>query len=533
MIERVMKKVFIATLVAALVAVIVLIVAGKSVVADAPSCWFLEDWNTECDGWCEPGNASCDWPYADFAVGLPGTAWGGEADENLNLSFGNPDDAGWAWGPFYCSATGIINISVEIKATATSGAAVGLFAEDSEVIHYGGGMWYDNSVYFGTNGYPLHPSCPYQANFFALGVDWNCTEAACSDSNCVGGVCSCSGPFGCVFFFNTSGPAYDECLATVERNQWLSDGAVPDGNWHEYAISFDTATGDTECFFDGEYMGIVHADDMAGQNLYFQLYGIGVTGDTVYWDNFLLDSGDGQVQQSVSGQRPLDPTGLLVDNISNTCMYNSTPNMSCIAWHTTSTLMNYQQIMVATDSGFNYKVWDTGVEEIDGIYSGQRSDVIYNGSSLVWNTRYYWRTRFVDCYGVVGDWSDTEWFVYGVVGCGTFNGSDPHGVFPSTDIDWYSEECSPSIFLKESWEAGATAMGFACPRTFEQMILGLCAIPIGFAAALAVGHIWVGLLAMLLWFGGLAGMGVYPWWIIIAISTFIMALWFTLRRVGN
>lgn len=513
-----MRKILFVLLVGILVTVAVLSVTG-SVQADSPSCWFLDDWEAECDGWCEPGNASCDWPYADFMFDWPGTSWGGEADGNLNLSFNEPAaiDAGWAWGPFYCPvrAGQTINVSVDMKVDNSSvpgaGVAIGLFADDSVPLVYGGGMWYDNSVYTGSNGFALDaPPCTFKANYFALGVD--------------------SGDdLGNVYFFNTSGPNATTCS---DWGHWINASAGPDGNWHNYALSLEVDTGNCECFWDGEYMGIVHADDMAGKDLYFQLYGIGGTGSTVWWDNFLLDSGGGSPQDSSIGQ-PYAPTNLLVDNVSNTCMYNSTPNMSCIAWHSTSTAMNYQQIMVATDSVFNYKVWDSGLIEIADIYSGQQSDIIYDGSSLIWNTRYYWRTRFIDCYGVVGDWSDTNWFVYGVLGCGVYGEPEPPGIFPPSDVDWYDEECSPSIFLKESWEAGAASMGFECPRTFEQMVLGLMAIPIGFAAALAVGHIWAGLLAMIIWFGGLAGMHVYPWWIIIAISTFILALWFTLRRVGN
>ncbi len=528
MMDKTTKMILLSGLLICLVVVVVMCVGV--VRADAPSCWFYDDWGN-CSGWCEPGNASCKWPNADFLFGFVGTAWGGNTAKNLNLTFGNPYDAGWAWGPFYCPAEGVVNISVKMKAAATAGAVVGLFCNDSTPLALGGGMWYDNSIYFGTNGFIMGPSCPWTGNYFALGVDWECIDAICGDPNCVGGTCDCTG-LDCVFFFNTSGPYADTCALNIEQNQWLVDGVAPDNAWHTFAISFDTDTGETLCYFDGTYMGTIYADDMAGQNLYFQLYGQGMVGDTVYWDDFLLDSGSGESQDSSIG-KPLGPTELLADGITNTCMYNATPNLSCVAWHSNGSVLVYQQIMVATDSVFNSKVWDTGVMNVSYISSGQRSNVTYNGSSLVWNTRYYWRTRFIDCYGVVGDWSNTAQFVYGVIGCGTYGNDTSQGIFPPTNISVYSTECSPSIFLKESWEKGATAMGFECPVQFEQMILGLMAIPIGFAAFIALGHIWVAVFALLIWFGGLAGMHVYPWWMVIVIAIFILSIWFFFRRTGN
>lgn len=513
-IERIARKALLASLLVALIAVIVLVV-GVSARADSPSCWFFEDFNGTCTNWSEPGDPNGSWPYADFLFGWPGTSWGGEADGNLNLSFLEPatTDAGWAWGPFYCPVNPgqIINISVDMRVEAFGsggGGAIGLFAEDSEPISYGGGMWYDHSVYIGSNGYILNATCPFVANFIALGVDY---EDAVSN----------------VYTYDTSGPHADDCGAW---GGWLWEGVWPDNLWHNYAISFHVDTGDAYCYWDGEYMGIVHADDMANQNLYFQLYGIGVTNNIIYWDNFLLDSGDGSPQFSSDG-KPLAPTGLLVDNISDTCMYNATPNMSCIAWHSTGTMMNYQHIMVATDTTFNNKVWDSGLVHISDLYSGQRYSTTYNGSPLVWNTKYYWRTRFVDCEGVVGDWSATSWFVYGVLGCGTHS-DEPHGIFPPSDIDAYSTDCSPSIFLQESWEAGAEAMGFTCPRTFEQMVLGIMSIAVGLAAFIAVGHFWVAVLAILLWFSGWSGAGVYPVWMVVIIAMFLLSIWFTLRRAG-
>lgn len=530
MMDRFTKRILLAALLGILAVVVFMGATGDYIGADAPACWFYDDWGN-CSGWCEPGNASCKWPDANFYLDLPGTAWGGDIDKNLNLTFGNPGDAGWAWGPFYCPAEGIVNISVKMKGDSAAGVAVGLFVNDSVPITSGGGMWYTNSIYFGSNGFPVS-LCPYEGNFFALGIDVESFAPAYPHPNCAGGICDCTtGPGGCVFFYDTDGPYADVCVLSAENNQWLWDGAGPDGAWHTFAVSFNTATGETLCYFDSVYMGIIHADDMAGKNLYFQLYGIGLVGNIVYWDDFLLDGSSGGTQVSSIG-KPLGPTNLLADGITNTCMYNATPNLSCTAWHTTSTVMVYQQIMVAVDSGFHYLAWDSGIMDILDIYSGQHSNVVYNGSSLIWNTRYYWKTRFIDCNGVVGDWSDIANFTYGAVNCGTFGNATPHGIFPPTNISMYGTDCDPDIFLRDAWRSGATAMGFTCPVIFEQLILGLAAIPIGIAVAFAVNFTMAGVLASVLWFGGLGTMHVYPWWIVLVVSLFLLSIWFTLRRTG-
>jgi len=113
---------------------------------------------------------------------------------------------------------------------------------------------------------------------------------------------------------------------------------------------------------------------------------------------------------------PTKPTFPYVEgSVNNLKVADLEPEFSAIFNDTDSSdTGNYYQIQVNTNSSFTGTVmWDSSLTAITPITNGSRSsDISYEPTNLSFDgTTYYWRIRFTDDRGAVGEWSDTTYFV--------------------------------------------------------------------------------------------------------------------------
>jgi hypothetical protein len=78
----------------------------------------------------------------------------------------------------------------------------------------------------------------------------------------------------------------------------------------------------------------------------------------------------------------------------------------------TSDTATYYQVQVGSDTDWGTaEMWDSTQTALTSCNEGSRcEDIIYNGTTLVDGTTYYWRIRFWDNGGLAGNWSSTQQF---------------------------------------------------------------------------------------------------------------------------
>ncbi|PWV90996.1 alpha-L-rhamnosidase [Paenibacillus cellulosilyticus] len=82
-----------------------------------------------------------------------------------------------------------------------------------------------------------------------------------------------------------------------------------------------------------------------------------------------------------------------------------------------NTMQQAYRVQVALDSTFQHLQWDTGE-----VQSEQSLHVEYEGCSLAQQTRYYYRVRIHDSYGIKSEWSETSWWETGLLGQNDWKG---------------------------------------------------------------------------------------------------------------
>ena len=150
---------------------------------------------------------------------------------------------------------------------------------------------------------------------------------------------------------------------------------------------------------------------------------LSLNGATYYWRIRFWDSVGGVGAWSypttnasfTMNTPPTSPTDIRVDNFPNpTQLTNLTPKFTAIFNDpNTGDTGNYYEIQVNTNNTFTgTMMWNPGITPISPIAIGATSSQItYAGTTLSTNgATYYWRIRFSDNHGTVGDWSNTHSF---------------------------------------------------------------------------------------------------------------------------
>ncbi len=145
-------------------------------------------------------------------------------------------------------------------------------------------------------------------------------------------------------------------------------------------------------------------------------------GATYYWrirftDNYGAVGTWSSTAQFTMNTTPSAPTALLTNGNTNPSGLTVAPNLRAQFNDPNATdTGTYYQIQVNTTSGFNgTTMWDSGSVGISPAISNGSSiptpGVLYSGTALTTNgATYYWRIRFTDNYGTVGNWSSTAQF---------------------------------------------------------------------------------------------------------------------------
>lgn len=147
---------------------------------------------------------------------------------------------------------------------------------------------------------------------------------------------------------------------------------------------------------------------------------LSLDGSTYYWRIRFTDNKGGVSPWSTTAQftmasTPTAPTSLLTEGQTNpTDITDITPEFSAIYNDPLSeNTAAYYEININTNSTFTGTVmWNTGQVSITPLAQGTRSsDISYAGSTLTTDgTTYYWRIRFTNNSGIVGEWSTTAQF---------------------------------------------------------------------------------------------------------------------------
>ena len=148
---------------------------------------------------------------------------------------------------------------------------------------------------------------------------------------------------------------------------------------------------------------------------------LSLNGTTYYWRIRFTDvhgtvgSWSSTAQFSMN-TTPSHPTGSKVEGQTSPVVgvTDTTPEFRATHNDSNGDAASYYEIEVNTNSGFTGPVmWDTGQTVLSpNVSSGSESgDLEYAGSILSLDgTTYYWRIRFTDIYGTVGEWSSTAQF---------------------------------------------------------------------------------------------------------------------------
>lgn len=147
---------------------------------------------------------------------------------------------------------------------------------------------------------------------------------------------------------------------------------------------------------------------------------LSLDGSTYYWRIRFTDNKGGVSPWSTTAQftmasTPAAPTSLLTEGQTNpTDLTDMTPEFSAIYNDSLSeNTATYYEININTNSTFTGTVmWNTGQVSMTPLAQGTRSsDISYAGTALTTNgITYYWRIRFTNNSGIVGEWSTTAQF---------------------------------------------------------------------------------------------------------------------------
>ena len=134
-----------------------------------------------------------------------------------------------------------------------------------------------------------------------------------------------------------------------------------------------------------------------------------------FWDNYNTEGAWSSTAQFTMNTPPTAPTSLQTESATNpTGVTDTTPEFSAVFNDpNTGDTGTYYEIQVNTLSDFTGTVmWNSGQTSMTPTFIGSRSPQIsYAGTALTLNgATYYWRIRFTDNYGTVGEWSPAAQF---------------------------------------------------------------------------------------------------------------------------
>lgn len=148
---------------------------------------------------------------------------------------------------------------------------------------------------------------------------------------------------------------------------------------------------------------------------------LSLDGSTYYWRIRFYDREDTEGAWSSIASfsmniPPTTPSSLLTNGLTNpTGVETTAPYFSAVFQDpNTGDYGTYYQVQVNTSMNFDgTSMWDSGLQTMTNTAIGARSpNVTYGGNTLSFNgTTYYWRMRFSDNHGGVGDWSNAGKFI--------------------------------------------------------------------------------------------------------------------------
>jgi hypothetical protein len=147
---------------------------------------------------------------------------------------------------------------------------------------------------------------------------------------------------------------------------------------------------------------------------------LSLDGNTYYWRIRFYDREDTEgawssIASFSMNVPPTTPTSLLANGLTNpTGVETTSPYFSAVFQDpNTGDYGTYYQVQVNTSTNFDgTSMWDSGLQTMTDTAIGSRSpNITYGGSTLSFNgTTYYWRIRFSDNQGGVGNWSTSGSF---------------------------------------------------------------------------------------------------------------------------
>ena len=187
---------------------------------------------------------------------------------------------------------------------------------------------------------------------------------------------------------------------------------------NKYRIQVDDASGFGSTIWDSGASGTAMSNCNQGARCQDISYaGSVLAGNTTYywrikyWDNEGAEGAWSTVSAYfTTSVAPLASTSLLAEGLTNpTGVTDTTPEFSATYNDDAGDIANKYRIQVDDDSGFSSPIWDSGASGIamTNCNQGNRcADISYAGvTPLSWNTKYYWRIKYWDQFGLEGAWS--------------------------------------------------------------------------------------------------------------------------------
>lgn len=214
---------------------------------------------------------------------------------------------------------------------------------------------------------------------------------------------------------------------TPEFSAIFSDSDASDtGVYYQIVVYNDYPIGSGTLFWDSGKQSISPiTNGTRSSDISYAGTTLETNGETYYWAiKFWDNNGDDSFFSSWSfpasftmNNAPSTPTSLYTDGSTNNIKVTDlTPEFSAIHNDLDSDAANYYEIEVNTNNTFTGTImWDTGQVSMSNLSNGSRSsDVSYAGTTLTLNsTTYYWRIRFWDTNGTVGEWGTSSFTMSG------------------------------------------------------------------------------------------------------------------------
>lgn len=239
------------------------------------------------------------------------------------------------------------------------------------------------------------------------------------------------------------------------------------------------------------------------------------------------------------GGIPSAPTNLMTDSQTTPRINNPNPVFSAIGGHEDAgEILTHAAVYMDDSPDFSSLIWNSYKTDITDFNKDTRGYITYNGTALMWNTRYFWAIKFWDSDDDEGYWSDASYFDYGVLGGGTYDEEGSHYLFDPYEGDIYDAEMSTGIFGWQLWVDASEAMGFTAkgsgdpPQVFMAIVVMILTVIFGFAVMQSSGSTWLGIIGAMLILGGGAAAGMMPAWIIIVMGITGFAGWYVFRHAG-